>query len=98
MEQTVPWSKLIALIEQAYPTSGRRGRQPMPLANMLRIHCIQNWFSSSDRQMEDALYEIESAALPVLVASLKPCRMRPQSSTFVICWRNSNYPKTVRNY
>jgi len=60
MERTVPWSKLIALLEPAYPTTGRRGRQPMPLARMLRIHCLQNWFSFSDRQMEDALYEIDS--------------------------------------
>jgi IS5 family transposase len=60
MEQTVPWPTLIALIEPAYPRSGRRGRQPMPLASLLRIHCLQNWFSFSDRQMEDALYEIES--------------------------------------
>jgi IS5 family transposase len=60
MEQTVPWAKLIALIEPAYPTSGRRGCQPVPLASMLRIHCMQNWFSFSDRQMEDARHEIES--------------------------------------
>jgi IS5 family transposase len=60
MEQTVPWLKLIALIEPAYPTTGRRGRQPMPLASMLRIHGMQNGFSFSDRQREDALYEIES--------------------------------------
>jgi len=60
MEQTVPWSKLLALIELAYPSSGRRGRQPMPLVSMLRIHGMQNWFSFSDRQMEDALYEIDS--------------------------------------
>jgi IS5 family transposase len=32
----------------------------MPLLAMLRIHCMQQWFSFSDRQMEDALYEIES--------------------------------------
>jgi IS5 family transposase len=56
----VPWAKLLVLIEPAYPTSGRCGRQPMPLASMLRIHCMQNWFSFSDRQMEDALYEIDS--------------------------------------
>lgn len=36
MEQTVPWLKLIALIEPAYPTTGRRERQPMPLASMQR--------------------------------------------------------------
>ena len=32
----------------------------MALASMLRIYCMQNWFNLSDRQMEDALYEIES--------------------------------------
>ena len=30
------------------------------LGSMLRIYCMQNWFNLSDRQMEDALYEIES--------------------------------------
>lgn len=60
MELTVPWTKLIVLVELVFPTSGRRGRQPMVLASMLRIHCMQNRFSFSDRQMEDVLYEIES--------------------------------------
>ena len=32
----------------------------MALEGMLRIYCAQNWFNLSDRQMEDALYEIES--------------------------------------
>jgi len=32
----------------------------MVLENMFRIYCMQNWFNLSDRQMEDALYEIES--------------------------------------
>ncbi len=27
---------------------------------MFRIYCLQNWFNLSDRQMEGALYEIES--------------------------------------
>jgi len=60
MEQVVPWSALLAKLEPHYPQSGRRGRQPMPLNCMLRIHCMQQWFSYSDRQMEDALYEIDS--------------------------------------
>jgi len=34
-----------------YSTSGRRGRQPMPLPAMLRSHCMQQWFSFSDRQI-----------------------------------------------
>ena len=60
MEPVIPWAKLIALIEPHYPKSGRQGRQPKGLEIMFRIHCMQNWFSYSDRQMEDALYEIES--------------------------------------
>jgi IS5 family transposase len=60
MEQVVPWVLLLAKLEPHYPQSGRRGRQPMPLNRMLRIHCMQQWFSYSDRQMEDALYEIDS--------------------------------------
>ena len=60
MEAVVPWAALLQRIELHYPRSGRRGRQPMPLESMLRIYCMQNWFNLSDRQMEDALYEIES--------------------------------------
>ena len=60
MEGVVPWSLLLAKLEPHYPESGRRGRQPMPLASMFRIYCMQNWFNYSDRQMEDALYEVES--------------------------------------
>lgn len=60
MEAVVPWSALLARLEPHYPKSGRRGRQPMALESMLRIYCAQNWFNFSDRQMEDALYEIES--------------------------------------
>lgn len=60
MEAVVPWSTLLARLEPHYPKSGRRGRQPMALDSMLRIYFAQNWFNFSDRQMEDALYEIES--------------------------------------
>ncbi len=37
MEKVVPWAALPAVIEPHYPTTGRRGRRPMPLAAMLRI-------------------------------------------------------------
>jgi len=60
MERVIPWQVLLSQIEPHYPKSGRRGRQPMVLENMFRIYCMQNWFNLSDRQMEDALYEIES--------------------------------------
>ena len=60
MDQVVPWAELLALIEPHYPTSGRRGRPPMPLESMLRIYFMQQRYSMSDPGMEDALYEIES--------------------------------------
>jgi len=59
MEQVVPWSGLVALIEPHYPKAGG-GRKPYPLETMLRIHLLQNWFSLSDPAMEEALYEITS--------------------------------------
>jgi hypothetical protein len=37
MERAVPWTVLLVVIEPYYPTSGRRGRQPYPLATMLRL-------------------------------------------------------------
>ena len=60
MRRVVPWSRLIALIEPHYPKAGRRGRPPMLLGTMLRIHFMQQWYALSDPGMEDALYEIES--------------------------------------
>lgn len=60
MDKVVPWSTLGALIEPHYPREGRRGRPPMPLSTMLRIHFLQQWYALSDPGMEDALYEIES--------------------------------------
>ena len=60
MDKVVPWDALRALLEPAYPTSGRRGRPPMALSSMLRIHFKQQWYALSDPAMEDALYEIES--------------------------------------
>ena len=57
MEKAVPWSDLLAVIEPT-PTTGRPGRQSITLSSMFRVHCVQQWFNFSDRQMEDAIYEI----------------------------------------
>ena len=59
MEAVVPWKALLDLIEPHYPMAGR-GRRPYPLASMLRVHLMQNWFALSDPAMEEALYEIAS--------------------------------------
>ena len=57
MEQVVPWAALLALIEPFYPKAGN-GRAPYPMATMLRVHLLQNWFGYSDPAMEEALYEV----------------------------------------
>ena len=59
MDQVVPWQPLLDLIEPLYPkTSSKGGRPPYPLATMLRIHLMQQWYSLSDPAMEDALIEL----------------------------------------
>ena len=57
MRRVVPWSQLIALIEPHYPT-GKTGRPPFPIATMLQVHCMQQWFGLSDPAMEEALYDV----------------------------------------
>src|SRR3954451_9209764 len=59
MHRAMPWSQLEALIAPHYPKAGG-GRRPYPLAAMLRIHCLQQWYGLSDPAMEEELYEIAS--------------------------------------
>lgn len=44
MEKVVPWAALLAVIEPHYPTTGRRGRPPMPLSTMLSHGCRRAQF------------------------------------------------------
>jgi transposase, IS5 family len=59
MEKTVPWKKLVKVVEPHYPKAGQ-GRPPLGLEKMLRIYFLQQWFNLSDPGMEDALYDMES--------------------------------------
>lgn len=59
MDQVVPWSRLLNLIEPHYPKKGR-GRPPIPMEVMLRIYFLQQWYSLSDPAAEEALYDMES--------------------------------------
>jgi IS5 family transposase len=59
MDKVIPWDELLQDIKEYYPKAGN-GRQPMPLARMLRIYFMQQWYGLSDPAMEDALYDIES--------------------------------------
>jgi transposase, IS5 family len=59
MEAVVPWQALLDRIEPHYPkTSKKGGRPPFPLATMLWIHLLQQWYSLSDPDMEEALIEV----------------------------------------
>ena len=56
MEQVVPWSSLLALVEPHYAKAGN-GRQPVGVTIMLRTYFLQQWFGFSDPGMEEAFYE-----------------------------------------
>ena len=57
MEQVVPWSSLLALVEPHYPKAGN-GRQPVGVTIMLRTYFLQQWFGFSDPGMEEAFADI----------------------------------------
>jgi transposase, IS5 family len=61
MAAVVPWAALEAVIEPHYPKAGSKGgRRPFPLAVMLRVYCLQQWYNLSDPGAEEALYDIHS--------------------------------------
>src|SRR5215213_4959447 len=61
MAATVPWSVLEAVIAPHYPQQGPQGgRRAFPIAVMLRIYCLQQWYNLSDPGAEEALYDIQS--------------------------------------
>ena len=61
MATVVPWAALEGVIEPHYPKTGPQGgRRPFPLAVMLRIYCLQQWYNLSDPGAEEALYDIQS--------------------------------------
>ena len=55
------WSVLEAVIAPRYPQQGPQGgRRAFPIAVMLRIYCLQQWYNLSDPGAEEALYDIQS--------------------------------------
>lgn len=59
MDAVIPWGRLQALILPHSAVAGR-GRRPLPLATMVRVYFLQQWFDLSDPQAEDMLYDSES--------------------------------------
>src|SRR4051812_1856301 len=70
MEQVVPWPRLVERLRPLYP-KGERGRPPIGLERMLRIHFLQQWYGLADGAMEDALYESQAlVADPARITSI----------------------------
>jgi transposase, IS5 family len=59
MEEVIPWSQLLAVIQPHYP-KGERGRPPVGLERMLRIYFLQQWYALADEALEDALYDSQA--------------------------------------
>ncbi len=86
MDAVVPWATLEALIEPHYPKVGQGRAAAFPLSTMLRIYCLQQWYSLSDPGAEEALYDIQSMrafAGSNSAATRSPTRRR--SSISAIC-------------
>ena len=59
MEAVVPWARLVALIAPHYP-KGRRGRPPLGVERMLRVHFLQQWYGLADEALEDTIYDSQA--------------------------------------
>jgi transposase, IS5 family len=60
MEQVVPWTRLMEVIEPHYPKSGKRGRPPIGLERMLRMYFVQQWYGLAGEAVEDAVYDSQA--------------------------------------
>ncbi len=56
MNQIIPWSHWIGLIQPFY-YNNKRGRRPKDIEVMLRMYLMQNWFNLSDEGIEEAIYD-----------------------------------------
>lgn len=58
----IPWKRLCSVIEPYYfeDNNTKRGRKPIFLERILKIHCLQQWFGLSDPGVEEAIYDRNS--------------------------------------
>ena len=86
MESVVPWAALTTLIEPHYPKASKKGgRPPYPLATMLRIHLLLQWYSLSDPAMEEALIEVPTMRR---FAGIELISDRIQDETTILTFRH----------
>lgn len=56
MDEVIPWSRFCDLVKPFYKDE-HMGRKRMPLERMLKIICLQQWYSLSDPAMEEEIYD-----------------------------------------
>lgn len=56
LDGAIPWRRLIRTLRPIYPT-GERGRNPIPLESMVRLHVYQLSCALSDQQAIDDMVE-----------------------------------------
>ncbi len=56
MDKVIPWEEWVEMIVPIYPT-GKRGRKPQDIEQMLRMLLLQTWFNLSDESVEEAIYD-----------------------------------------
>ena len=56
MEEIIPWAQWVELIRPYY-FNNVRGRKPIGIETMLRMYLMQIWFSLSDEDIEDSIYD-----------------------------------------
>jgi IS5 family transposase len=57
MDGIIPWKEFIKNIEPFYPKSGRPGRPPRGIEQMLRMYFLQVWFNLADEALEETIYD-----------------------------------------
>ncbi len=60
MDWVVPWTALVEFIAP-YALKARTDAPHFALETMLRIHCMQQWFTLSDLAMEEAFLTPQSS-------------------------------------
>ena len=62
MERVMPWAELVEELRPHYYKEYGRGpgRPPIALERILRMLCLQHWFTLSDEGLEDAVYDSQA--------------------------------------
>jgi IS5 family transposase len=60
MDKVIPWDALFEAVGPYYQGKAATGRKALPLARMLRIYFLQQWYGLSDPEAEEAICDRRS--------------------------------------